>query len=358
MGQRLYKRADSPNWYTTIAGKGVSTGCRDRRAAEARSAALERAAYAPADPTPNTPTLAAALEHAMSERRGRGRAEGTLHMYGIKVGHLERVLGPETRLGTIDAKAIDRFTAQRLEEGAHRNTVAKELGVLRVALKLARRRGEYPHDPAAVMPVGWSAEYTPRTRALSPEEARVLLGDLLGEVEQRRGTMANRAGMVAFIIATSARWSEAERARREDVGEGYVALRGTKTVGAARVVPVLPTTAPLLAIAMGHGREAGELFEPWQNVRRDLHAACERLGIPPVSPNDLRRTTATWLRAAGVEPHLIAAVLGHRDARMVERVYGRITPEALGEALRARVGGVVPLLPVAGKAGKKTRRTG
>jgi len=43
---------------------------------------------------------------------------------------------------------------------------------------------------------------------------------------------------------------------------------------------------------------------------------------PPCSPNDLRRTYATWLRAQGVEPQLIGAAMGHRDSRMVERVTG------------------------------------
>jgi integrase len=260
-----------------------------------------------------------------------------------------------------------------------------------VTLALARRRGEYPHDPAAVLPQGWSIEYEPRERALTPEEMRLLLADLLDDdlpmlrgragparragskraiegpapvvssyERTRQRSMAERAARVAFIVATSARWGESDRARREDVqlaadGTGYVLLRGSKTDGAWRTVPILPTTAPLLRVAMEHGGE-GLLFEPWGNVRRDLHAACARLRIEPVSPNDLRRTTAQWLRSAGVEPHLIAAVLGHADGRMVERVYGRITPEALGEALRARVGGVVPLLPVA-KIDRK-RRTG
>jgi hypothetical protein len=64
------------------------------------------------------------------------------------------------------------------------------------------------------------------------------------------------------------------------------------------------------------------------------------------------------LRDAGVETDFIYPVLGHKDSRMVQRIYTKITPEALGEALRARVGGgVVPLLPKTKAKGKK-RRTG
>jgi hypothetical protein len=90
---------------------------------------------------------------------------------------------------------------------------------------------------------------------------------------------------------------------------------------------------------MQHAQGPGDpLFRPWLNVRRDLHEACERAGIPPVSPNDLRRTCATWLRAQGVPPHLIAPVMGHVDSRMVERVYGRLPTDQLALRLSQELG--------------------
>lgn len=353
--QRLYRRKDSENWYVNLGG-GVykSTGCRDRRAAEARARLLEQQQHAPpADEGRHAPTLLETLEQAVADRMRRGRAEGTLDMWRKKCGALLRVLGADTPIAQIEARAIDDYQTRRYEEGAADATVAKELGCLFVALEIAGRHGDYPHDLAKVKPVEMHRESKPRTRALSPEEARRLLADLLDDqLEQRRGSMRNRAACVAFILATSARWSEAMRARREDVkvgadGLGFVTLRGTKTEGAARVVPILATTAPLLRIAMEHGRGEGLLFEPWTNVRADVIRASERLGIAPSTPNDWRRTTSEWLKNAGVEPHLIALVMGHKDGRMVERKYGRMSPEALAEALGQRVGGVVPLLPTA-----------
>ena len=78
------------------------------------------------------------------------------------------------------------------------------------------------------------------------------------------------------------------------------------------------------------------MFSAWSNVRRDLADACAKLGIEPVTPNDLRRTLGTWLRADGVEPQLIGAMMGHADSRMVERVYGRLPTDALGKLIAAR----------------------
>jgi len=87
-----------------------------------------------------------------------------------------------------------------------------------------------------------------------------------------------------------------------------------------------------LKYALEHAQEEkGQLFLDWQNVRRDLRAACAKLEIPRCSPNDLRRTCATWLRAAGTPPHLIAPLMGHADSRMVERVYGRLEPVTLAK---------------------------
>ena len=95
----------------------------------------------------------------------------------------------------------------------------------------------------------------------------------------------------------------------------------------------------LLKYALEHAQgENGLVFLDWQNVRRDLRAACTKLKIPRCSPNDLRRTCATWLRAAGTPPHLIAPLMGHADSRMVEHVYGRLEPAALAQLIARATG--------------------
>ncbi|MEY4544188.1 MAG: hypothetical protein RL685_383 [Pseudomonadota bacterium] len=159
--------------------------------------------------------------------------------------------------------------------------------MLRSALKVAKRRGEFPGDIAAVMPDGFSAEYKPRERYLTAARAQALLAEL----------EPDRAARVAFILATGARWSESDSASRADVHlEGDILrLRGTKTDGSDRRVPVIAFSVPLLEHALTYAEGTdGSLFRPWGNVRRDLAVACLRAGIPAVTPNDLRRTYATW----------------------------------------------------------------
>jgi integrase len=230
------------------------------------------------------------------------------------------------------------------KEGASDRTVYKELVALRVSLKLARRAQRWHGSPEAVLPVGFKSDYKPRNRFLSPEELEKLLRELIPE----------HAARVAFIVATSANWRESELARREDVSEDFctVLLRGTKTKTRFRTIPiVLPLHRSLLEHPFRYAEEdgnndkdvsprTGKLFAPWHNVNRDLVAACKRAGVPRCSPNDLRRTSATWLRASGLPPHLIAPVLGHVDSTMAEKVYARLTPEMLRGQMLAHLGPV------------------
>ena len=131
------------------------------------------------------------------------------------------------------------------------------------------------------------------------------------------------------------------RARREDVrlDDGRVHLRGTKTARALRDVPVTALARPLLERALrdADGPRGGPLFSPWQNVLRDLARACGRCKpkLAPVTPNDLRRTHAGWLRSRGVDAETVADVLGHVDAKMVRQVYGKLTADELGAVIGA-----------------------
>jgi hypothetical protein len=125
------------------------------------------------------------------------------------------------------------------------------------------------------------------------------------------------------------------------VGLATVLLRGTKRKTRFRTVPIVsPAQRSLLEYAVEHARGHGDsLFQSWRNVRRDLAEACTRAKIERCSPNDLRRTFASWQVEAGVPLFPIAQAMGHKDTRMLERVYGRQTPEQLA-ALMARAMGL------------------
>jgi len=206
-------------------------------------------------------------------------------------------------------------------------------GVYLASAKIAKRRGLWAGDTDVLFPEQFGSGYVPKERFLEQDELQKLLGVLAPD----------RAARVAFIVATSACWSETERAQRmhipDDLLEVFIDCTKRKD-RKRRFQIVTPEQRGLLRYAMTHAQGTdGRLFTRWGNVRRDLIDACEDAGIAPCSPNDLRRTFGTWLHAAGVPPDLIAAQMGHADSRMVERVYGRLPGKQLRERLFAATGG-------------------
>ena len=350
---RLFRRRDErgrpdgpfiAQWYDADGRRHEkSTRALDPKAAEDIARQWERDAADPDHAAARTASMTSVLEVFLRERQSQvlaeRRSQETVNFYQTKAGHLIRFFeqpdeaSPRTPfpMKTLRARHIDAYIEQRRVEGAAESTIQKELTTLRAALKLAKRRDLWLGDIDAVMPSGFSPQYKPRERFLSGVELPLLLRELPGP----------RAAVVAFIVATSAEWRAVERAQPSDVAldQSVVLLRGTKRATRHRPVPIVTENQKrLLRYALQHAEGTDDLLLlPWSNVRRDLRDACERAGIPPCSPNDLRRTFAHWLRAERMPLELIAPAMGHADTRMVERVYGKFTQNELISRMKAAI---------------------
>ncbi len=366
----LYKRGGY--YYTRVdGGERKSTGLRDGQAAEAYRKRLERELADPAHAASRAHTLKAALDDWLAEKKRQGAAKGTLEVDGMRAGHFLRVLG-DVPLAEVDARAVGKYTDQRLEEvvkpakknppkpppepgkkrpgpkprpkperpvrTVSRHTVGKERGLLRAALRYAKLLGLYPLDPDVVVPE-WDARYVPRETYLTREQAGALLEHLTPE----------RAAHVAWLFGTGGRWQESVRARKEDhdVPRKLMRFRGTKTAGAGAVTPIAPQTVDLVERALkdAPGGPGGALFAKWgkDNARRDVARACENAGVPVVTPNDMRRSLATWLAWAGVPLDVARVVFRHTTTRMLEKVYAKWTPQAAARLLA--MAGPIPATP-------------
>jgi integrase len=318
---RIYRRGKTL-WYQAH-NKRVSLKTTDRKAAELKARELERERADPTYRSKNSTTVGAALNAFAARQEQRGRSQATMSMYSTHASHITRLLGADSPLASVDAEAVDDYLAARHREGAKRSTQWKELCTLRGTLKLARRHKKYPHPLDEVMPESFEgAQSEPGTRHLLMPGVLKLVAVLTKP----------RADVVRFIVGTAADWVGVERARDGDIdwSARQVKVFGSKTDFRQRTVPILDVFEDLL-------REVRLPLEPWGNVRRDLEVACRRAGVPRVTPRDLRRSCSRILRAAGVEPSLIAPMLGHKDERMVVRTYGRIQPDELGAAIGRRL---------------------
>jgi len=346
MSESMFRR--NGIWYTWVRNPRTgettkrSTGFRDKEAARSRARQIEREVANPEGAAARAYTLGEALEAFVEKSEERSAAKGgkplaldTVAFYKKKAGVILALRPGSMRLSQVDSAFVESYISERRRGGTSDHTISKELGVLRSALKLARTQKRFFAQVEDVFPSSqeFGATYQPRDRALALSDVAKLLA----------GNPPERLAVVAFALATGAETSALERARLGDIAAdlSHVVIRGSKNANRRdRVVPIVTLEcAWLLDFALRHANGEGErLFKHLSNLRRDLQQACDRAGIARVSPHDLRRTFAKWLRARGAESSLVGAALGHADGRMVERVYGRMTrADDLSRALTAQL---------------------
>jgi integrase len=321
---KLYKRGEI--WWAskTVDGRTVrrTTRLEDKKTAEILIRRWDRDDADPANAAGNQATIESAVSAYILSLRAKGRADATIEIAHQKCGHVIRVFGVNSPLSSMTAKTVDDYCAQRLDEGASEHTIHKELVAMRGMLKQARRRGEFKLEPAAVLPVGWATKYEPRKATVAELDIEPLLDALPKSV----------SAPVAFSIATSARRSEVENAEEShvDFDGGFVFLDGKKTEDSRRYVPITSISRALLERAVRDGNGVRpKLFRSFEWPYKALHRACEKLDIPYVTPNDMRRTCLTRLQARGVPNEHLAKVAGHGSTAMVEKVYGRADHHAI-----------------------------
>lgn len=83
------------------------------------------------------------------------------------------------------------------------------------------------------------------------------------------------------------------------------------------------------------GRD-GAVVRPSNWRRRHFNPASIRSGLAPLTPHHLRHTAASLFIAEGANPWMLAEILGHRDTRMIDLVYGHLF-EKDRQALRLRM---------------------
>lgn len=244
-------------------------------------------------------------------------------------------------LVTIRAWLIERYAAR---------TANKHLAALRGILRMAFRLGHLSAGARARL------DDLHDVKVSGPPAGHVLSR---ADLERLRRNVANgsstRAGRDLALLA--AMYPGGLR-RAEVCGllaadwDGHT-LRVDGKGGRVRMVPVSSSASAALddwVAAWPRGLGPGPLFfggrlggEGNRGNRdraisaRGVAEACKRwarvAGLPPFSPHDLRRSTATHLLDAGVDVLLVSQLLGHSDASTTAR-YDRRQESALAEAVQ------------------------
>jgi len=327
-------------WFRDHRGKQIrrSTSQKDRALAEKAALKIEDEFFS-APPEADRITLEDALVRYLAKCERSKRAESTLEHYVGKARQLLRLLGPDARINGLRLHHIEEYIDVREQEILVRRpnstravaTVGKELGLLRSALRyMAKQRGDdglklYRFDTDEIFPEGVIGNYQPRNRALSISEYHQLY----------QAVWPDRREYLQAFCGLGCRDSELYRITPEDLDDAFERVRipGTKTAGSERWLQPPADLWAMLTERAEHTEPGEPLFPAWSNVRRGLQVACKHAGIDHVSPNDLRRTFATWQAEAGVPEAVTASLLGHTSSAMVRRVYAKIGTEAKREAM-------------------------
>lgn len=306
-----------------ITGRRESTGLTDPQAAYTWRRERERLAASPGYVASTRATVGDWARKILARKKA-DRAAGTLHMYTVKLGHVTRIFGAASPLSVITAAAVDRYIDQRRHESAKSNTIQRELSCLRQLLRHARRAGDYSREPSEVMPIGFSAEYVPVTRTLRPEDLPKLMGALRDDTQR---------AWVALALTFAADAADIHRMRPEDYdpSTNLFHVRGTKNRARDARLPVLEMMRPLFEMAYPM------LPLAWPRNSNGVSEACERAGIPHLSPKDLRRTAITWLAEGGVEQSLTSRFARHIGDQMVRKVYAQVSAGALGRLIESQI---------------------
>jgi len=244
-------------------------------------------------------------------------------------------------LAEIRRRDVQAFIERMQDDGLTPSTIRNTLDPLRVIFRRAIRDEQVDADP--MLHLELPADRGRRERFALPDEAARLIEAL---PESKKALWATafytglRRGELRELRCSdydrSAGMLRVERAL-DDAGEIIL----TKTYAGDRDVPVIPTLKRYLAahllrsgrsgVDLLFGRTSALPFIP-TTVRRHALDAWEAAGLEPITLHEARHSTATMLRAAGIDFKLISAIVGHASVSITQDRYTHIAPEHLRDA--------------------------
>lgn len=209
-------------------------------------------------------------------------------------------------------------------------TLNRELGILRTAFQFAWKCGRISHE----LYVGSLPEPPPRERVLTLEECRRLMAISRDQphlhlfIKLALFTLQRKSAILGLQV------------NQVDLLHNRIDFRTPGVPPSSKrraVVPIPQNLWPDLAKAV-QASQSGHVIErngrPVASVKRSLATASRRVGLSPVTPQVLRRTSASLLAGAGVPMRQVSGMLGHSQLSTTER-YAKHAPEYLGDAAAA-----------------------
>ena len=318
-------------------GRHGELACNPARKRAAAAIGRIKRGEAPAEGPPRPPLTVADLAQRYLEAHVAVNCNA--HTRGIYRGALRNHILPA--LGSVPVAAVGRPEAAALHY-ALRATPRAANRALMVLSKMFSLAESWGIAPPGGNPCRFVDRYREgrRERFLTHEEYR-RVGRALRVLEAQSPLRARAAAALRLLMVTGCRSGEILDLRWDDVDRkaGELRLRDSKT--GARMVPLSPTAAAVLAgvvpvarspwvfAGSGRGRRLSQLTTHWHRVRAWA-------GVEDVRIHDLRHSYASRALALGESLTMIGRLLGHGDVASTAR-YAHLARDAEKSAV-AKVG--------------------
>jgi integrase len=249
------------------------------------------------------------------------------------------------RLSKLHPNHIQRFYAQKLDEGLSKRTVQYLHAILHKALNQALRWGLVVRNVTDLVDVPSPSRKTPTVWNVS-------------QVQRFLSAVSGHRWYPVYVVAVycGLRKGEILGLHREDIdlerevlrvrhqvtyvrGKGSV-ISEPKTDRARRQVTLPPFALNVLSDHVNTLNENQSLLfttstaKPvsGRNVVRHFKSVIEQEGLPNIRFHDLRHTHATILLASGVHPKVVQERLGHSQISLTLDTYSHLIPSLQEEA--------------------------
>ena len=266
---------------------------------------------------------------------GAGLSQKTLRAYHDRVHRFLREMKPQT-LDDINPNMVAEFLTRLRQSGLSPESVYGHWKDLRIWLNWCVRQEMLDKNPLNKM------RPPKREKKIKPVPTQEELQRLIeaAATDDSWVSKRNRA-LMATLIGTGLRISEAAQMKIGDVEQGYSIIRGKGGLG--RMVPLPQDLRRELRRYIRAIPRPVKRDEPlWlqHDARSPLAATgmielvrrtSQRAGLS-YRPHALRRAYASFALAAGMDSEVLSRLLGHTTSRML-RQYAKLEIDALAEAM-------------------------
>lgn len=279
------------------------------------SAALALALYNndPYDPAMKKVTVEQVYNEVMKEKEGL--ASGTLATYKTTWKQMEKIhKKPITKLTLADMQAV-------INDSSAPTMQSRMLNLFLTLFDWAEKRKVVADNPAKLLRLTVEKKETRKGKPYTAEELRKMWQNL-HKIEN--------VDMLIMQTYTGTRISELTELKKEDVHleERWLAVHGTKTANADRVVPIRKELVPLFRSRMSinntpflftnkHGNAMKSKTFIWSGYPQII----ERLGIGEHTTHDARHTFISCADESGMSQTALKMIVGHSLQGVTGKVY-------------------------------------